>query len=111
VNAVNITDHAHGQTYDFKTDGIFIFVGHTPNSKVFGQQLAMDDSGYVITDERYRTSLEGVFAAGEIQDPIWKQVATSVGQGTSAAMSTIHWLEENEHLLQPLDETQVEIGT
>lgn len=109
VNAVNITDHAHGQTYDFKTDGIFIFVGHTPNSKVFGQQLAMDDSGYVITDERYRTSLEGVFAAGEIQDPIWKQVATSVGQGTSAAMSAIHWLEENEHLLQSLDVT-VETG-
>ena len=104
VNAVNITDHTNGQTYDFKTDGIFIFIGHTPNSKVFGEQLAMDDSGYVITDERYRTSMEGVFAAGEIQDPIWKQVATSVGQGTSAAMSTIHWLEENEHLLQPLDE-------
>ncbi|MGB1287772.1 MAG: thioredoxin-disulfide reductase, partial [Aggregatilineales bacterium] len=55
------------------------------------------------TDERYRTSIDGVFAAGEIQDEIWRQVATSVGQGTSAAMSTIHWLEEHEATLQSLD--------
>jgi thioredoxin reductase (NADPH) len=49
-----------------------------------------------------------VFAAGEIQDPIWRQVATSVGQGTSAAMSAINWLQEREDELQPLDEVVIE---
>jgi len=70
-----------------------------------GLTSAIHDAGYIITDQRFRTSVEGVFAAGEIQDEIWRQVATSVGQGTSAAMSAIHWLEENEDHLQQLDET------
>ncbi|MEL6150070.1 MAG: thioredoxin-disulfide reductase, partial [Chloroflexota bacterium] len=102
VSAASIT--SNGETYDFATDGVFIFIGHIPNSDVFGGQLATDESGYLLTDERHRTSVEGVFAAGEIQDPIWRQVATSVGQGTAAAMSAIHWLEEHEDELQPLDE-------
>ncbi len=103
VSAATVTNHETGETYDFKTDGVFIFIGHIPNSKVFDDQLATDESGYILTDERHRTNIEGVFAAGEIQDPIWRQVATSVGQGTAAAMSTIHWLEEHEDDLQPLD--------
>ena len=64
----------------------------------------------IITDERYRTSVDGVFAAGEIQDEIWRQVATSSGQGVSAAMSTIHWLEAHEDELQELDEAPVPAG-
>jgi thioredoxin reductase (NADPH) len=64
----------------------------------------LNDAGYIITDERFRTSIEGVFAAGEIQDQIWRQVATSAGQGVSAAMSAIHWLETNEASLQKLDD-------
>ncbi len=108
VSAATVTNHETGETYDFKTDGVFIFIGHIPNSKVFGDQLATDESGYLLTDERHRTNIEGVFAAGEIQDPIWRQVATSVGQGTAAAMSAIHWLEENEDDLQPLEPENVE---
>lgn len=103
VNAVNITNTETGETSDFKTDGIFIFVGHIPNSDVFKGQLALDANGYLITDQRMHTSIEGVFAAGEIQDPIWRQVATSVGQGTAAAMSAIHWLDEHSESLQLLD--------
>lgn len=93
-----------GETFDMPTDGVFVFIGHEPNSDVFGGQLATNDQGYVITDDRYRTSIEGVFAAGEIQDQVWRQVATSVGQGTSAAMSTILWLQEREDELQPLED-------
>jgi thioredoxin reductase (NADPH) len=103
VNAANVTDKAAGETYDFETDGVFIFIGHIPNSDVFGGQLAMDESGYLLVDERHRTNIEGVFAAGEIQDPVWRQVATSVGQGTAAAMAAIQWLEEHEEDLQDLD--------
>ena len=85
------------------TEGVFIFIGHDPNNAVFGDQIALNENGYIITDQRYRTNVDGVFAAGEIQDEIWRQVATSVGQGTSAGMSAIHWLENHEETLQELD--------
>lgn len=110
VNGVTIYNKADDHTYDKPTDGVFIFIGHIPNSKVFGDQIAMNDNGYVITDDRYRTNVDGVFAAGEIQDEIWRQVATSVGQGVSAAMSTIHWLEEREDTLQALDSEPAPAG-
>jgi len=110
VNGVTLFNNKTGETSYKPTEGVFIFIRHVPNSKVFGDQLALNDSGYVITDERYRTSVDGVFAAGEIQDELWRQVATSVGQGVAAAMSTIHWLEEHEDELQPLDEAPAPAG-
>ncbi len=75
-----------------KTDGVFIFIGHAPNNAVFQGQVAMDEHGYIITDKWMHTSVEGVFAAGEIQDSLYRQIATSVGQGTAAAMSCERWL-------------------
>jgi thioredoxin reductase (NADPH) len=85
-----------GEKERLDTQGVFIYVGHYPNSKFLEGQLEMDEHGYVITDERMRTSVEGVFAAGEIQDPIYRQIATSVGQGTAAAMMCEKWLSERE---------------
>jgi len=76
------------------TDGVFIFIGHYPNSDLFAGQLAMDERGYLVADKRMMTSVEGVFAAGEIQDPVYRQVATSVGQGAAAGMMAERWLEE-----------------
>ena len=73
-----------------------MFIGHYPNSQFLVGQVAMDEHGYVITDELMRTSVPGVFAAGEIQDPIYRQVATSVGQGTAAAIQLERWLSEHE---------------
>ena len=73
---------------------MFVFVGHTPNSEIFKGQLAIDESGYVITDRKYNTSVPGVFAAGEIQDPVFRQVVTSAGQGAGAAMQTEKYLSE-----------------
>jgi thioredoxin reductase (NADPH) len=105
VNGVSLKDTITGETSTLPTQGVFIFVGHTPNSPVLGKELAMNDEGYLIIDERHHTNVEGVFAAGEIADQMWRQVATSVGQGTSAAMSAIHWLDEHEETLQSLDET------
>jgi thioredoxin reductase (NADPH) len=106
VNAVTLRNVKTDEVYDKPTEGVFIFVGHIPNSKVFGDQVATNDAGYIITDQRYHTNIDGVFAAGEIQDQIWRQVATSVGQGVSAGMSAIHWLEEHEEELQPLEEPE-----
>ena len=103
VNAVRLTNRVTGEETLHPTEGVFIFIGHDPNNAVFGDQIALNENGYIITDQRYRTNVEGVFAAGEIQDEIWRQVATSVGQGTSAAMAAIQWLEEHEAELQVLD--------
>ncbi|TET38018.1 MAG: thioredoxin-disulfide reductase [Anaerolineales bacterium] len=78
------------------TDGVFIFIGHLPNSSFFKGQLELDKNGYLITDDRMMTSVPGVFAAGEIQDSVFRQITTSVGQGAAAGMMTERWLEEQE---------------
>ena len=96
VTGVKLTNRKTGETSQFATDGAFIFIGHFPNSKFLEGQLAMDEHGYVITDEMMRTSVDGVFAAGEIQDAVYRQVATSVGQGTAAALRAEKWLSERE---------------
>lgn len=77
-------------------DGVFIFIGHDPNNSIFSGQVAMDKDGYIITDKQMRTSVEGVFAAGEIQDRLYRQVATSVGQGAAAAIMCERWLAGRE---------------
>lgn len=96
VQGVQTKNLKTGETKPLKTDGVFIFIGHYPNSKFLEGQLAMDEEGYVITDERYRTSVPGIYAAGEIQDAHFRQIATSVGQGTGAAMELEKWLAAQE---------------
>jgi len=92
-----------GAVTERPTEGVFIFIGHVPNSELFRGQLTTNEKGYLITDVRYQTNVAGVFAAGEIQDEIWRQVATSVGQGAAAGISAIHWLEEHGDTLRKLD--------
>ncbi len=96
VSAVRLRNVKTGEQREYETDGVFIFIGHDPNSDIFAGQLERDEFGYVITDREMRTNIEGVFAAGEIQDRIFRQVATSVGQGTAAAMTAERWLAERE---------------
>lgn len=96
VQSVRLRNVVTGETQDYPTEGVFIFIGHDPNNSLFTGKLAMDEHGYVITDKLMRTSVDGVFAAGEIQDPLWKQVATSVGQGCAAALAAEQWLAERE---------------
>ena len=81
---------------ELTTDGVFIYIGHYPNTSLFEGQLEMDERKYLITDKYMMTSVTGVFAAGEVQDPTFRQIATSVGQGCAAAMMTERWLEERE---------------
>jgi len=76
----------------YETDGLFIFIGHTPNTQMFQDQLTMEN-GYIKIDNRMRTSVEGVYAAGESADPYFKQVITSAGMGASAAIEATHFLE------------------
>lgn len=96
VKGAKIRDTVSGEEDVLETDGVFIFIGHYPNSEMFKGQLEMDEAGYLITDDHMQTNAPGVFAAGEIQDPIWRQIATSVGQGTAAAIACTRWLEAHE---------------
>ena len=96
VQKVKLQNLKTGDEREMATDGVFIFIGHYPNSNFLVGQVAMDEHGYVITDEFMRTSVPGVYAAGEIQDPHYRQIATSVGQGVAAAMQLERWLAEQE---------------
>jgi thioredoxin reductase (NADPH) len=96
VEGVKVTNLKTAAQEKLDADGVFIYIGHYPNSKFLVGQVEMDEHGYVITDERMRTSVEGVFAAGEIQDSIYRQIATSAGQGCAAAMMCERWLSERE---------------
>lgn len=95
VTSITLKNVKTGEVKDFPTDGVFIFIGHKPNSWMFEGQLQMQD-GYIVTNRYMHTSIPGVFAAGEIQDNHFRQVATSVGQGTMAAMEAERFLAELE---------------
>jgi thioredoxin reductase (NADPH) len=84
----------HKETF-LPTDGVFIFIGHTPNTTLFKGQLDMDESGYLRVDGKMQTSLPGVYAAGEVADPIFRQVVTSAGMGAAAAIQVTNFLEKN----------------
>lgn len=76
-----------------EADGLFIFIGHTPNTQMFRGQLEMDDHGYIKVNEKMETSVPGVFAAGEAADPHFRQVVTSAGMGAAAAIQATRFLE------------------
>jgi len=92
VEAVRLRNLKTGASEKLATDGVFVYIGHFPNTDLFRGQLAMDDRGYLTADDRMMTSVEGVFAAGEVMDPVYRQVATSVGQGAAAGMMLERWL-------------------
>jgi thioredoxin reductase (NADPH) len=96
VREVALRNVKSGAVEAMPVDGVFIFIGHYPNSQFLVGQVALDEHGYVITDHFMRTSVPGVFAAGEIQDPHFRQIATSAGQGVAAAMQLERWLSARE---------------
>jgi thioredoxin reductase (NADPH) len=93
VESVQAHNLKTGQIAAWQTDGVFVFIGHFPNSQLFKGQLAMDEQDFVIVDKHMQTSVPGVFAAGEIMDPIYKQAISSAGQGCQAAISVERYLE------------------
>ena len=95
VQSVRVQDTVTGEEHEKPAGGIFIFVGHTPNTQLFKGQLEMDERGYLIVDSHMRTNIPGVFAAGEVADPHFRQVITSAGMGAAAAMSAGHFFDEH----------------
>ena len=98
VTGVRVRDTVTGETAERSTDGVFMAIGHTPNTELFGEWLDLDPEGYVVVQEpRTRTSVEGVFAAGDVTDRVYRQAVTAAGQGCKAAMDAERFLEAEAH--------------
>lgn len=94
VEEVRLRNVKTDESRELGVDGVFIFIGHFPNSDIYEGQLKLDERGYVVVDDNMMTSVAGVFAAGELMDPRFRQISTSVGQATAAAMICEKWLED-----------------
>lgn len=93
VTHLKVKSTMSGETQEMPFEGVFIFIGHIPNSTIFGNQILMNNNGYIIVDQRMRTNVDGVFAAGEVADPHYRQVITSAGMGAAAAIEAVRYLD------------------
>jgi thioredoxin reductase (NADPH) len=96
VTGVRLKNVKTGMTENFRSDGLFIAIGHEPNSKLFVGQLDMDANGYIITREGTKTNIPGIFACGDVQDHVYRQAVTAAGTGCMAAIDAERYLESQK---------------
>jgi thioredoxin reductase (NADPH) len=93
VTAIRVRNLKTGAVTDLPMDGIFMAIGHTPNTDVFKGHIDLDDKGYIVTSKQTRTNVDGVFAAGDVVDTRYRQAITAAGWGCMAALDAQHYLE------------------
>ena len=94
VSGVKLRELRTDRVVERPTDGVFVAIGHKPNTDLFRGQLAIDDNGYIIRTRRSATSVEGVFAAGDVHDHTYRQAVTAAGYGCEAAIDAERWLQQ-----------------
>jgi thioredoxin reductase (NADPH) len=101
VTGVKVRNVKTGEESLFPTQGAFVAIGYIPNTDFLGDQLELTDAGYVVADDDQRTSVEGVWAAGDVSDWTYRQIATSVGAGCKAALQAEHYIAKLEDRVYP----------
>jgi thioredoxin reductase (NADPH) len=94
VDGVKLKNLKTGAITPLKCEGVFVAIGHTPTTGFLSGQLKTNDNGYIVADDRTRTSVEGVFAAGDVMDDRYRQAVTAAGNGCKAALEAERWLAE-----------------
>ncbi|MGB9404709.1 MAG: FAD-dependent oxidoreductase, partial [Candidatus Acidiferrales bacterium] len=92
LEAIRIRNTATNEVSTLPTEGVFLGIGHDPNTKIFKGQLDMNENGYLIVHEGSRTNIEGVFAAGDVHDHTYRQAVTAAGSGCMAAIDAEKFL-------------------
>ncbi len=96
VSAIRTRNVTTGEDSIVPVDGVFVAIGHNPNTAAFGRQLELDENGYIVVHDGSKTSVPGVFAAGDVHDPIYRQAITAAGAGCRAAIDAERFLEAHE---------------